>query len=262
MKKCGRCKAQKDDSEFSPSQLKRSGGICRPCNTKAGREYRAKNPEKVKAYQTEYGLKYYAEHREQILEEHKEYYQKHKEEKLQWQKDYYQEHKEERQEYNKQYYEENREELLEYAKEYRIENIDDVREYQNNYGKERRANDPNFRIRQALSANIGYYLASNGTPKDGKSILNHLPYTMDELREHLEKQFEPWMSWDNYGRYDAKTWDDNDQTTWVWQIDHIIPHNSFKYSSMEDKEFRKCWTLNNLRPYSAKQNVKDGRKRK
>lgn len=27
---------------------------------------------------------------------------------------------------------------------------------------------------------------------------------------------------------------------------------------MEDEEFKKCWALSNLRPYSAKQNIIDG----
>ena len=30
------------------------------------------------------------------------------------------------------------------------------------------------------------------------------------------------------------------------------------YTSMTDDNFKKCWSLNNLRPYSAKQNILDG----
>jgi len=55
-----------------------------------------------------------------------------------------------------------------------------------------------------------------------------------------------------------KTWNDNDSSTWNRQIDHIIPHSKFKYSSMSDKEFQECWALSNLRPYSAKQNIIKG----
>jgi hypothetical protein len=58
-----------------------------------------------------------------------------------------------------------------------------------------------------------------------------------------------------------KTWNDNDLTTWTWQIDHVIPHSKFNYISMEDREFQDCWVLNNLRPYSAKQNILDGNRR-
>jgi len=81
---------------------------------------------------------------------------------------------------------------------------------------------------------------------------------LEDLKKHLESQFEEWMNWDNYGVYRVDGWDDNDSTTWTWQIDHIIPHSSFKYSSMEDEEFKKCWDLSNLRPYSSKQNIIDG----
>lgn len=84
---------------------------------------------------------------------------------------------------------------------------------------------------------------------------------MEKLKRHLEGQFESWMTWDNHGRYDVKTWNDNDQNTWTWQIDHIIPHSKFHYTSMENQEFKDCWALSNLRPYSAKQNVIDGTSR-
>jgi hypothetical protein len=63
------------------------------------------------------------------------------------------------------------------------------------------------------------------------------------------------------GKYNIKIWDDNDKSTWKWQIDHIIPHSTFKYASMEDEEFKKCWALSNLRPYSAKLNVIEGASR-
>jgi hypothetical protein len=66
------------------------------------------------------------------------------------------------------------------------------------------------------------------------------------------------MNWNNYGKYDSNSWDDDDSSTWTWQLDHIIPHSTFKYSSMEDEDFKKCWSLDNLRPLSSKQNLIDG----
>lgn len=42
------------------------------------------------------------------------------------------------------------------------------------------------------------------------------------------------MSWNNYGDY--------------WEIDHIIPINTFNFNSYEDREFQVCWSLANLRP--------------
>jgi hypothetical protein len=68
----------------------------------------------------------------------------------------------------------------------------------------------------------------------------------------------PSLNWSNYGKYDTRTWKDNDQSTWAWQVDHIIPQSSLPYTSMEDDNFKKCWVLENLRPLSSKQNVIDG----
>ena len=96
---------------------------------------------------------------------------------------------------------------------------------------------------------------------ENKSIINFLPYTIQQLKDHLEKQFEPWMNWNNYGIYYTNLWNDNDPSTWVWSIDHIIPQSKLPYTSMEDDNFKKCWALDNLRPYSAKQNIIDGNKR-
>lgn len=87
--------------------------------------------------------------------------------------------------------------------------------------------------------------------------MKNMPFSIQELRDHLEKQFESWMTWTNWGKYIIKVWDDNDSSTWTWHIDHIIPQSKFNFSSTEDDEFKKCWSLNNLRPYSSKQNVID-----
>jgi hypothetical protein len=121
--------------------------------------------------------------------------------------------------------------------------------------------DPAFKIRHIISASILDVLKRNKSSKNNISCLQFLPYTMQELKKHIESQFETWMSWDNHGLYNPKTWDDKDITTWTWQIDHIIPHSTFQYTSMEDQAFQECWALSNLRPYSAKQNILDGVKR-
>jgi hypothetical protein len=86
------------------------------------------------------------------------------------------------------------------------------------------------------------------------SISDLLPYTIQELKKHLEDLFEPWMNWDNWGPYNPSTW----ETKPMWQIDHITPVSTFNFTSVEDEDFQKCWALSNLRPYSAKQNQYDG----
>ena len=123
---------------------------------------------------------------------------------------------------------------------------------------------PQNKIRHAVSSAILHYFSIRGKQKTG-SINKYLPYNAKELKEHIEKQFsEPgneWMTWENWGVYDPKTWNENDKSTWKWQLDHIIPQSRFKYESMEDEEFKQCWALSNLRPYSAKLNITEQDKR-
>lgn len=156
--------------------------------------------------------------------------------------------------YNKTINSQNRAKIV--RRSYRQNNKDKINQYYRN----KRINDPCYRLRKICSGSINYYLKSNGSSKNNESCLKYLPYTIQELKEHLEKQFESWMTWDNQGTYNSVTWNE-DQSTWTWQLDHIIPQSTFKYISMEDQSFKECWSLSNLRPLSAKQNIIDGSNR-
>jgi hypothetical protein len=68
-------------------------------------------------------------------------------------------------------------------------------------------------------------------------------YTLSDLQDHLERQFQPGMTWENMGQ---------------WHIDHIIPISFFCYTAPQDVEFRMCWRLENLRPLWAIDNIKKG----
>jgi hypothetical protein len=175
-------------------------------------------------------------------------------------------------EYDQNRYEDNKSDINRQSKEYRENNKDKVRAFKREYSinnrelfknnlktfRVRHANDPVYRIRNNISSNISHLLRQANGSKNGKSIFDYMSYSFKELMDHLEKQFESWMNWNNYGSYDQSTWDDNDQSTWTWSLDHIIPQTDLPYSSMEDDNFKKCWALNNLRPLSAKQNLIDG----
>jgi len=250
MKKCSICQIEKNDIYKS--------GKCKLCNTEYIRKFREKNKDKIKKYQQKYDNKYYEENKNAILNDKKVYYEQNKKDILENRKEYYQENKDEKQKYNKIYYQNNRSEIINNVKIYYIINKKSIQKYHNIYNKNKRLTNPNFKIKAAISANINFHLKSNRSCKDGNICLNYLSYTIQELKEHLEKQFEPWMTWDNYGRYNAKTWDDSNLSTWKWQIDHIKPQSTFKYTSMDSEEFKKCWNLTNLRPLSSKQNFLDG----
>jgi len=139
--------------------------------------------------------------------------------------------KEQRKEYQKLYKNKN----PEYLKQWKILNKDKIRI------KERlkRKNNINYKLKKNISRAISRMII-----KDSKSSLRYLPYSIEDLKIHLENQFNNNMSWDNYGSY--------------WHIDHIVPHSLFNYTSMEDKSFKDCWALTNLRPLDARQNMIDG----
>lgn len=137
---------------------------------------------------------------------------------------------------------------------------DAIRISKRKYQTNRRQRDPVYKMRKYLSTAIYQALRDSNSKKHG-SIMNYLSYSIDELKIHLEQQFESWMSWKNMKKYDNKTWNNNDSNTWVWNLDHIVPQSLLPYISMEDDNFKKCWALENLRPYSAKQNIIDGNRR-
>lgn len=115
----------------------------------------------------------------------------------------------------------------------------------NKWKKYKIKNDPHYyKIKRNVSNGIWCKIVrGRGFKKDLK--ISSLPYTTKELMEHLEKLFKPGMSWENYGK---------------WHIDHIIPDCNFKYKSMNDADFLKSWSLNNLQPLWAIENLKKGKK--
>jgi hypothetical protein len=152
-------------------------------------------------------------------------------------------------------YVKNKDKSVKYHKEYRAKNQDKIKKNRKIY-EQKRKNDLNLRIRRRVRNAVYCALHRNGFEKDG-SILSKLPYSINDLRLHLESLFESWMNWDNWGVYDPEVWDDNDQSTWTWQIDHIVQQKKLIYDSMDHPNFKLCWALENLRPYSAKTNIKE-----
>ncbi len=83
----------------------------------------------------------------------------------------------------------------------------------------------------------------NGLIRDKRTesgIWPLVPYTVEEAKVHLEKQFDKDMNWDNYGT--------------VWHIDHIVPQAYLSYVSPKQKNFKICWALSNLQPLKIRDN--------
>lgn len=130
------------------------------------------------------------------------------------------------------------------------------RVYENN----KRNSDPHFKFKKNIGRLFRYHLSRSDSKKikSTKEIVEGLGYSIEEMNNYIENLFEPWMSWNNQGKYNSKFWDDNDQSTWVWNIDHIIPLSDLPCKSIYDENFKVAWSLKNIRPYSAKQNIIDG----
>ncbi len=98
------------------------------------------------------------------------------------------------------------------------------------------------KLNSAIRSSINKYIAENKISFSWKNIFG---YTVKDLMKHLELQFKPGMSWNNHGK---------------WHIDHIKPISSFKFSEIDDPEFKQCWALGNLQPLWAKENMSKGNK--
>jgi len=157
-------------------------------------------------------------------------------------KRYEKKHKERRDKYKKEWSEKNREHLREYHKQWREENRDDLNEYKRVYEKTKKDSDPSYKLACYTRTAIYTCLKERNIDKY-KNTFDYLPYTLEDLIEHIESQFQEDMTWDNYGE---------------WHVDHIKPMNSFNFESPEDEPFQECWSLDNLQPLWAKDNLSKG----
>lgn len=114
---------------------------------------------------------------------------------------------------------------------------------------ERRKHQPNVKAKKNLSKRIRSALKAQGLRKDGASTVELTGCTTHFLKQHLEKQFLPGMSWDNYGMVDGNTMNG-------WHIDHILPCKSFDLSDPE--QVKKCFHYTNLQPMWGPDNARKG----
>ncbi len=108
------------------------------------------------------------------------------------------------------------------------------------YRKTRKEKDLQFRLGEAISSGIRMALKGN---KSGCKWETLVDYSLDELKAHLEKLFEPGMTWANWGKGSDK-----------WNVDHILPKSRFNYEKLTDLDFKRCWALSNLQPLWSPEN--------
>lgn len=112
--------------------------------------------------------------------------------------------------------------------------------------REKERHDPKQIVTRRARYLVWYCLRLCKTPKGGKPWEKLVGYSAADLRDHIERQFLPGMSWANASD---------------WHIDHIVPLTAFKYEASDDPEFRAAWALSNLRPLWASDNVRKQAKR-
>ncbi len=136
----------------------------------------------------------------------------------------------------------NRGYLREYHAEWRKKNKEKHNETKRNYERNRKLNDPQYKLISNFRTAIFTVLKENNLTKNNH-YFDILGYSQEDLKNHLERQFKEDMSWTNYGK---------------WHVDHITPISKFIFNSIDDESFKECWSLNNLQPMWAKENLSKG----
>lgn len=105
--------------------------------------------------------------------------------------------------------------------------------------RQRMATEPLFKLKKNIRTLISQTLKNKGVKKSLKSE-QILGCTYQQFKEHIEKQFELWMSWDNYGTPKDKIFELNK----TWDVDHIIPLKTAK----TEEDIIRLNHYTNLRP--------------
>lgn len=200
MKICSTCKIEKDISEFTKNSKSKDGlkTNCIGCCKIYYENYRMKNKEKERKRISDYN------NNKRVID------------------------KEKIKKYKKEYYSKNKEEIERKHKEYRKINKDELHI--------KRMSNVLLRLNETIGSSIRYSLKNSGFKKKSRTY-EIVGCSSSELKFYLESKFEPWMNWDNWGKYDG-----NFNTG--WDIDHIIPISS----AINEEEILKLNHYKNLQP--------------
>jgi hypothetical protein len=141
------------------------------------------------------------------------------------------------------HYQKHRASILKRAKKYREKNSEKIRtwrktnrDYLRRHQLNRRKTDSAFRLLDNLRGRLRAALKGRCKSASTQQLIG---CSISELHAHIEKQFRPGMTWENYGP--------------VWHIDHARPCKAFNLSSPIEQ--RKCFNFRNLQPLFAKENL-------
>jgi hypothetical protein len=204
--------------------------------------YYEKNKELIK----EKSKLYYEKNKEKILDKvrgkrndyHKEYRLKNYEKEVNRNKLYCDENRDWINEKDRQRYKENTEYYKDKSKKYQKENP----QQRKITHKNRLKTDNLYRLSTSIRKSIWCSINKKGYTK--KSRTNEILGCDFELFEfYIRLQLEPWMSWNNYGKY-------NGELNYGWDLDHIIPISS----ATTEEEVIKLNHYTNFQPLCSKVN--------
>ena len=104
--------------------------------------------------------------------------------------------------------------------------------------KKKYDSDPVYKTLRLMRSRLVHAL--NGELKADNTI-KLIGCTSEFLKEYLEKQFRPGMTWKNH-------------TVKGWHVDHIIPCDSFDFSDAEQQ--KECFHYTNLQPLWYDENLR------
>lgn len=123
-------------------------------------------------------------------------------------------------------------------KKWKQDNIEHRKKYERNWRKQKRAEDPFYKIKMNLSSRISDIIRGKISRIRTMELLG---CSREEFIEYIEKQFTEGMNWNNYGKTG-------------WQVDHIKPVS--KFNLLDENEMRICWHFTNLQPLWWYDNLK------
>ncbi len=181
---------------------------------------------------------YYLNNREIILNRVKENSINNKEAINKYQNNYRENHREKAATYSREHYKNNKSEVLKKRKIYVANNRPKI----NKYLKNKKREDIVFKLKANLRTYIANIFKRNGYTKNSK-LTEILGCSYDIYCNHIESQWELWMNWDNYGKY-------NGTEEYGWDIDHIKPLSLGKTCD----ETLKLFHYTNTKPLCSKIN--------
>src|ERR1035437_9278112 len=116
---------------------------------------------------------------------------------------------------SKIWYKNNKKKASKTNKIYREKNKELIAKKNKIYEKNKILTDKLFKLKHNVKTMISSSFKTKGFVKKSKTLLI-LGCSFDEFKLYLESKFEPWMNWDNKGKY-------NGELNYGWDIDYIIP---------------------------------------